>query len=765
MNNDLDKKTELTTDVVVGDPSTAAQEVVKPKRRKRTTSASPEIEGVASDAAAEVLSSSPPPSPKKRNTEKNSGKNNEKSSESIKALPLTEEVVQPLNSPPPTAIPPINKPSHKAPSLGHFSLGEPENAVPAFPLNQPFNSVENNSSFSESINSTANQVGQYNQEKRLSSKKTETRHLRAGKRLQKKSNYSGAPVGTHSDNGFIPETNFSFSDSSELPGVSLSASLAEGLFPLHGEGDNDERSISTLSAISNFVNSNKDIDTAIDTGIMGSDIGVDSKVNVGDIFNNASAGSNEEVENNNLLKISFNAQEINAQAEERFADVAEGGFDIESNSSENDQFSIEKRVLMPQIDAPKLQKVLAQAGISSRRDIEQMIQSGRIAVNGNVAHVGQRVMSGDRVEIDGQPIRLRITPPSIRILVYHKPVGEVVTFYDPENRPTVFKKLPRLGHGKWQSVGRLDINTEGLLLFSTSGDLANQLMHPRFGVEREYAVRVLGSLDAEKRARLLQGIHIDGHEASFLNIEEGGGEGANRWYRVTIAEGRYREVRKLFESVGLTVSRLIRIRYGCVVLPRGLQRGVWVELNENDVNAICKAAQVNPRPITENGGARRNHNKQPQSSQMQNRSQNRNNFSGGGGNKDRQRYEQPQRFAGQGNYSNSHKNGGGLGPNNNAPPQRRPYSDIDQQPGDPLHIPNPLEQTFDRRFVKGSQRIASGFGRPTEHPSGGDSAKKGHPRQPDPMQTSIGYIGADAFFHRNNGNKRRGGGGRGGFEK
>ncbi len=245
-----------------------------------------------------------------------------------------------------------------------------------------------------------------------------------------------------------------------------------------------------------------------------------------------------------------------------------------------------KRVLLPDAEAPKLQKVLAQAGVGSRRDLEQMIIDQRVTVNGEPAHTGQRVSWGDRVAVDGKPVRVRIAPLPARVIAYHKPAGEVVSHDDPQQRPTVFRRLPRLQQGKWQSVGRLDINTEGLLLFTTSGELANQLMHPRFGVEREYAVRVLGTLEAPARQQLLEGVTIDGHTAAFKSLEDGGGEGVNRWYRGVITEGRNREVRRLFEAVGLTVSRLIRIRYGSVVLPRGLRRGVCVDLAEDDVRLL-----------------------------------------------------------------------------------------------------------------------------------------------------------------------------------
>ena len=185
---------------------------------------------------------------------------------------------------------------------------------------------------------------------------------------------------------------------------------------------------------------------------------------------------------------------------------------------------------------------------------------------------------------------MRIDPPAPRVIAYHKPAGEVVTHDDPQNRPTVFRRLPKLQQGKWQSVGRLDLNTEGLLLFTNSGELANRLMHPRFGLEREYAVRVLGALSNEEKQRLLDGVPLDDGVAKFGSIEDGGGEGSNCWYRVTISEGRNREVRRMIEAGGHAVSRLIRIRYGAMVLPRGLKRGVWLELDERDIRSLMHAA-------------------------------------------------------------------------------------------------------------------------------------------------------------------------------
>ena len=286
-----------------------------------------------------------------------------------------------------------------------------------------------------------------------------------------------------------------------------------------------------------------------------------------------------------------------------FADVVAGVLDADESRVD---LAPPKRVLQPLPESPKLHKVLAQAGLGSRLEMEQMIVEGRIAVNNQPAHVGQRVQFGDQVKVNGKPIRLRIEPAPVRVLAYHKPTGEVVTHDDPQNRPTVFRKLPRLQQGKWQSVGRLDLNTEGLLLLTSSGDLANKLMHPRFGLQREYAVRVLGPLSDDERQSLLDGVQLEDGPAAFGSIEDGGGEGANRWYRVTISEGRNREVRRMFEAVGHAVSRLIRIRYGAMVLPRGLKRGAWMELDEHDIRALMQAAGMpsQPRPQAAPGRSR-----------------------------------------------------------------------------------------------------------------------------------------------------------------
>ncbi|MGE8546813.1 23S rRNA pseudouridine(2605) synthase RluB [Alcaligenes sp. WGS1538] len=235
---------------------------------------------------------------------------------------------------------------------------------------------------------------------------------------------------------------------------------------------------------------------------------------------------------------------------------------------------------------PKLHKVLAEAGIGSRRDMEELIIAGRVSVNGEPAHIGQRVGADDKVRVNGQLINRASGKRPPRVILYHKPAGEIVTHDDPEGRATVFGRLPSLKVGKWLSVGRLDLNTEGLLIFTTSGDIANRLMHPRYGAEREYAVRVLGELGEEQMQSLREGVQLEDGLAKFGVLEYLGGEGSNRWYRVTIHEGRNREVRRMFEAVGVTVSRLIRTRFGEVGLPKNLRRGRWEELDADLVLAF-----------------------------------------------------------------------------------------------------------------------------------------------------------------------------------
>lgn len=256
---------------------------------------------------------------------------------------------------------------------------------------------------------------------------------------------------------------------------------------------------------------------------------------------------------------------------------------------------------------PKLHKVLAEAGVGSRREMEELIIAGRVSVNGQPAHIGQRVGENDQVRVNGRLITRpnRKKPP--RVILYHKPAGEIVSHDDPQGRANVFGRLPKLKVGKWLSVGRLDLNTEGLLILTTSGEIANRLMHPRYGAEREYAVRVLGELAPEQQQQLVKGIQLDDGEAKFGTLEYLGGEGSNRWYRVTLHEGRNREVRRMFEAAGVTVSRLIRTRFGEIVLPRNLRRGRWEELEPT----MAQALMVQLGLLKEDDGEGRSRERQP----------------------------------------------------------------------------------------------------------------------------------------------------------
>ncbi len=414
----------------------------------------------------------------------------------------------------------------------------------------------------------------------------------------------------------------------------------------------------------------------------------------------------------------------------QFADVVSGQFDADEESPE---VALPKRVLTPQADTPKLHKVLAQSGLGSRLEMEQLITQGRISVNNEPAHIGQRIQFGDQIKINGKPIRYRIAPPPARVIAYHKPTGEIVSSDDPQNRPTVFRKLPKLYQGKWQSVGRLDLNTEGLLLFTSSGELANKLMHPRFGLEREYAVRVLGALSAEEKQRLLDGVELEDGRAQFGSIEAGGGEGANTWYRVTISEGRNREVRRMLEAVGHAVSRLIRIRYGAMVLPRGLKRGAWMELDERDIRELMNAA-----------GADRPEGARPSRAD-------------GNG--------QGEGAPGRGGRNRRRGGRGGAGP--------RPGGQGGQGEGQQQQRGGPPGggggQGGRNAGGQGQQR------RNKDRNAGGDRGgdrQGGGAAQPDPMKTSLGYIGADSFTRQRQGSpgggprgpgggQRRGGGGGG----
>lgn len=244
----------------------------------------------------------------------------------------------------------------------------------------------------------------------------------------------------------------------------------------------------------------------------------------------------------------------------------------------------------------KLQKVLANLGLGSRRKMERWIEEGRVTVDGSVATLGDRVHAGQALRLDGKPLEVDAAE-QVRVLLYHKPVREVCSRDDPEGRKTVFERLPKLKSGRWISVGRLDFNTSGVLLFTTDGALANALMHPSSAIEREYLVRVMGRVDEPMLERLKDGVELDDGLARFSDIQEGGGDGINRFFYVVLMEGRNREVRRLWESQGTTVSRLKRVRYGEVFLPSKLKKGQWLELPQRDVDVIYQMAGLPTKEV------------------------------------------------------------------------------------------------------------------------------------------------------------------------
>ena len=244
----------------------------------------------------------------------------------------------------------------------------------------------------------------------------------------------------------------------------------------------------------------------------------------------------------------------------------------------------------------KLQKVLANLGLGSRRKMERWIEEGRVSVDGSVATLGDRIRSGQSLRLDGKPLEVEAAA-QVRVLLYHKPVREVCSRDDPEGRKTVFERLPKLKSGRWISVGRLDFNTSGVLLFTTDGALANALMHPSNAIEREYLVRVMGRVDESMLERLKDGVELDDGPARFSDIQEGGGDGINRFFYVVLMEGRNREVRRLWESQGTTVSRLKRVRYGEVFLPSKLKKGQWLELPQRDVDVIYQMAGLPTKEV------------------------------------------------------------------------------------------------------------------------------------------------------------------------
>lgn len=380
-------------------------------------------------------------------------------------------------------------------------------------------------------------------------------------------------------------------------------------------------------------------------------------------------------------------------ADDVFSFVTSDAFDALSGDDEQaggkrrqEQKSV-RRDLTADDDAPKLHKVLAEAGLGSRRDMEELIIAGRVSVNGEPAHIGQRILPADQVRINGKLIQRKVTKKPPRVLIYHKPAGEIVSTSDPEGRPSVFDRLPTMKAAKWLAVGRLDFNTEGLLLFTTSGDLANRLMHPRYGIDREYAVRTLGELEEGMRQKLLAGVELEDGLAQFSRIADGGGEGVNKWYRVTIGEGRNREVRRMFEAIGLTVSRLIRTRYGSMTLPHGLKRGRWEEMEEHAVRDLLALSGLEKK-------------------------------SG-----------DPVQAKGRGNAAQGR-------PNGNRPPR---FDGGMNQP----HSPSQW------------QNAGQGQGRSQGQNPGKPAGRQGQPRsrQPDPLQTALGFPGMGQPRRNNNPNR------------
>ncbi|MCC7641659.1 MULTISPECIES: 23S rRNA pseudouridine(2605) synthase RluB [unclassified Janthinobacterium] len=441
-----------------------------------------------------------------------------------------------------------------------------------------------------------------------------------------------------------------------------------------------------------------------------------------------------------------------SDADAVFSFVTSDAFDSEEGGTGRMQKVAVRRDLTSDDDAPKLHKVLAEAGLGSRRDMEDLIISGRVSVNGEPAHIGQRILPTDHVRINGKLIQRRVSKKPPRVLVYHKPAGEIVSHNDPDGRPSVFDRLPTMKAGKWLAVGRLDFNTEGLLLFTTSGDLANRLMHPRYGIDREYAVRTLGELEEGMRQKLLAGVELEDGLAQFSKIADGGGEGINKWYRVVIGEGRNREVRRMFEAIGLTVSRLIRTRYGAMTLPSGLKRGRWEEMDENTVRDLLAAygiekkmpASGDPRAAGAAKGreARKaSRDDEPNGNRIDVSNRNADPFP-----------VAPRRGQPQGQFARPQGQGrpGGAGrPGEARGPGRG-------QPQGPFQGGQPRSSASFEGAPQGQGRPPRAAGQGQGRPAGGGEgrAPQRGPRQPDPLQTAFGFA--------NTGPRRNTGGGAGG---
>jgi len=415
------------------------------------------------------------------------------------------------------------------------------------------------------------------------------------------------------------------------------------------------------------------------------------------------------------------AKDKSTEADAVFSFVTSDAFDRDEGGSGKPVKA--RRDLTAEDDAPKLHKVLAEAGMGSRRDMEELIIAGRVSVNGEPAHIGQRILPTDAVRINGKLVQRKVSKKPPRVLVYHKPAGEIVSHDDPDGRPSVFDRLPTMKTGKWLAVGRLDFNTEGLLLFTTSGDLANRLMHPRYNIDREYAVRTLGELEEGMRQKLLAGVELEDGMAQFTKIADGGGEGVNKWYRVVIGEGRNREVRRMFEAIGLTVSRLIRTRYGALTLPSNLKRGRWEEMEENSVRDLLSAVG-----FKKEGGAGAGEGKKPQGGQGQSQGQGKREREPNGNrmdvsNKNADPFPQAPRGGrnqGQGAFYGAPRHGGGF------------TGFGDQQPGG-----------------RGAGGAGGGKGK------GKGKGQGSGPRQPDPLMTTFGFAGQG--HGHGQGQQRRGG--------
>lgn len=415
------------------------------------------------------------------------------------------------------------------------------------------------------------------------------------------------------------------------------------------------------------------------------------------------------------------AKDKSSEADAVFSFVTSDAFDRDEGGSGKP--AKVRRDLTAEDDAPKLHKVLAEAGMGSRRDMEELIIAGRVSVNGEPAHIGQRILPTDAVRINGKLVQRKVSKKPPRVLVYHKPAGEIVSHDDPDGRPSVFDRLPVMKTGKWLAVGRLDFNTEGLLLFTTSGDLANRLMHPRYNIDREYAVRTLGELEEGMRQKLLAGVELEDGMAQFSKIADGGGEGVNKWYRVVIGEGRNREVRRMFEAIGLTVSRLIRTRYGALTLPSNLKRGRWEEMEENTVRDLLAAVGFK-KEAGAGGGEKKAQGGQAQGQGQGKRERERepNGNRMDVSNKNADPFPQAPRGGrnqGQGAFFGASRHGGGL------------PGFGDQQPGN-----------------RGGAGGGAGKGK-------GKGKGQGGPRQPDPLMTTFGFAGQG--HGHGQGQQRRGG--------